>query len=92
MHHIYGLNLIVKEAIEILGLEIKENESDYTQEEIVAFVKLVKELHNKYPPGVCLTRKVHKLYHYYEGMNDSTPEKWQDFLNQIASGEIIIPN
>jgi len=90
VHHLQSFNLIVKECMKDLNLELKENVIDYSSEELNLISEHIIELHEKYPLGVCLTTKIHDIFHSIYGNGDNTPDQWYDFENKIKNGEIII--
>jgi hypothetical protein len=91
IHHLYGFNLILKEAVYELGLEQKELNGDYTDDQIYLIILKIQELHKKYPLGVCLTKDLHVLFHKYYGSGDNYPWQFDEFKQKIVSGEIVIP-
>lgn len=84
IHHVYAFNLIVQEIFEELDLEIKQKASDYTIEELDLISNKCKELHHKYPLGVCLTNKVHNELHKIYGRGNNTPEQFEEFRKNYA--------
>lgn len=88
VHHLYGFNLILDEAIKNLGFNNKNILGDCNNEELILIINEVKELHNKYPLGVCLSRKIHTLFHSIYGFKNNTPEQFYEFKAKIESGEI----
>jgi hypothetical protein len=88
IHHLYSFHLILEEALNILNLNYNVFTGDYTDEQLIIITEKTKELHNKYPLGVCLTRKVHDLFHKLYGHKNNTPEQFYEFKQKIESGEI----
>ena len=79
VHHSHSFNSIVKEAIDILCLEERLYEHQYVEEDLTNIRILVKELHDKYTKGVCLTDGVHKEFHNLYGYGDNTFEQFEEF-------------
>lgn len=90
IHHLYGFNMILEEAIENLKISHKNYLHEYTENEINSLVSECKRLHTKYPLGVCLRRDVHILFHKIYGSKNNTPEQFYDFVEKIKSGQIQI--
>ena len=63
IHHIYGLNLILKETLKDLNINIKETMDDYTDQELRLILDAFRTKQNNYPLGVCLTSDIHKQFH-----------------------------
>jgi hypothetical protein len=87
IHHLYGLNLIIQEALNELNLDIRPNVSDYSKEEMKLLEDKIIELHYKYPLGVCLCSEVHTLYHQLYGYGNNTPEQFYEFQDRVNFGE-----
>jgi hypothetical protein len=90
IHHLYSANLIIKEAVKELNLELKETIGEYSDEELINLSNKVIELHKKYPLGICLIKEIHELFHQIYGYGDTTPEQFYEFKQKIESGEIVI--
>jgi hypothetical protein len=75
------LNLILDEVLEIINIEIKESMDDYTKEELRIILDIFRELQDKYPPGICLSREIHKEFHSIYGFGYNTQEQWNEFIN-----------
>jgi hypothetical protein len=89
IHHLYSFNNIVYDAILELGLEKTEFIGDYSEDELMPIIQKVQEIHYRYPLGVCLTKKIHKLFHKLYGM-ETIPKDFYEFQSGIKSGEIKI--
>jgi len=83
VHHLQPFNLIIKEALEILGIEIKEK---YTSEQYIDIRILLVELHNNYPLGVCISNKFHVLFHQLYS-KESSIEDFEEFKKRYFMGE-----
>lgn len=82
IHHLYGFNFILNELLEVFNLKIKENISDYTDNELKLLTEKCLELHYKYGLGVCLTKEIHNLFHHIYGYGNNTPEQFEEFRNK----------
>lgn len=90
IHHLYSFNKILQETFgecDKLGLLKSQNVEDYSKEELDKIIQLFLNVHNKYPLGVCVDKKLHKLFHDIYGTGGNVPEQWNDFVNRYNSGE-----
>ena len=85
VHHVYSFSKILNETIKEFNLEIKDKISNYTNEELEIFKLRFFEVHNRYPLGAPLTKKIHNKYHSIYG-NDNTPEQFEEFKLQYDFG------
>jgi len=83
VHHLQPFNEIIKEAVNILNIKIKDK---YTTEEYINIKRLVVELHNKYPLGVCISNKIHNLFHSLYS-KESSIEDFYEFKRRYELGE-----
>lgn len=67
-------------------IDIKENFSDYSDEELNKFVEAFIDLQAYYGEYVCITESVHKLFHGNYGYGDNTMEQWNEFVEKYNSG------
>lgn len=74
IHHIYGLNLILNEVLDILDIEIKSTMDDYTEEELGNILDMFRLKQSEYPLGVCLCKEVHMLFHNKYGYGNNIEE------------------
>jgi len=88
IHHLHSFNLILRESLDELNLELQETIGDYKKKDLKLLVKKVIEIHNRYPLGACLTRDWHMRFHNIYGYGNTSPEMWYEFLDKIESGEI----
>lgn len=88
IHHLYSLNTIIQDAIEILNFELKPTIGEYSEVELAELSNKVIEIHYKYPLGVCLTKEIHYLFHKLYLTGNNTPEQFNEFKSKIESGEI----
>lgn len=90
IHHLYSFNKILQEAFEEcdkLGLLKSQNVEDYTKEELDKIIQLFLNVHDKYPLGVCVDKKLHKLFHDIYGTGGNVPEQWNDFVKRYKNKE-----
>lgn len=81
VHHLYGSNLIVSQALHDLGLEYAKV-ADYTQQELEQIACRYAELNAQYPLGVCLSAEIHAQFHQEYGYGNNTPEQFYDFIEK----------
>lgn len=85
IHHLYGFNKIVDEALIILGF--KSNQiNGYSKDELKNIDEVVIFLHKKYGEGVCLSREIHNLFHKKYGYGDNTVEQFEEFKKEYEEG------
>ena len=85
VHHLQPYNAIIKEALVTLKIEIQQ---EYTSEEYISIKHLVVELHNKYPLGVCISNKIHNLFHSLYSKEPSIKD-FEEFKKRYELGEFI---
>ena len=90
IHHLYGMNLIIEDALDELGFAKVKQVKDFTDEEWIFLIEKIKEIHNRHPLGVCLTKGVHRLFHKLYGTGNNTPDQFYEFTERIQSGEIKV--
>lgn len=88
IHHIYGLNLILKETLKDLNINIKETMDDYTDQELRLILDAFRTKQNNYPLGVCLTSDIHKQFHDKYGYGNNTIEQWNEFIQDYYNLKI----
>jgi len=86
IHHLYSFNKILREIIKECKLPVYTVINDYTEEELILLQKINIKIHNKYPLGVCISKKIHNLYHHLYG-DDNTPEQFEEFKIRYNIGE-----
>ena len=89
VHHLYSSDLIVKEALNCLGLEYGKVTS-YSNNQLEMIADKYAELHSKYPLGVCLSEKIHKQFHNEYGYGNNTPKQFEEFIRQHYSTTHIL--
>ena len=86
VHHCRGFNLLFDETMDILNFPIKENFTDYSDEELLLFVDKFLEIQDYYNAYVCITEDIHKLFHKEYGYGDNTEEQWEEFVIKYKNG------
>lgn len=92
IHHIYGLNLILNETLNELGILIKASMDDYTDIELRNILDTFRVNQDKYPLGICLREDTHKLFHNIYGYGNNTYKQWSEFVNNINKNKYDIVN
>lgn len=87
IHHTKAFKDIIGEVFIKTGYEIRNNVSDYNNEELTVLRKLVKEYHDDYGFGACLHADVHKLFHDEYGYTKFSPSDFINFMDRIINGE-----
>lgn len=86
IHHLYSFNKIVKKYISQNNIIIKDNFYDYTNEELSNIAHNFILFHSQYPLGVCVDKKIHKLFHSIYGY-DVDEFKWSEFEKDFKKGK-----
>jgi hypothetical protein len=86
VHHLYSFNKILTATFKELNMPIYSTISFYTTEQLEIIKLKCLELHLRYPYGVCLTGKLHSLYHTLYKF-DNTPEQFKEFITRLRLGE-----
>ena len=82
IHHLYGMNLILKEAMSNIGMPLIVFDK-YTQKELDAILSEFLVVQDQYPLGVCLSHDIHKKFHDTYGYGDNTPQQFKEFLEKF---------
>jgi hypothetical protein len=90
IHHLYSVNLILKETFDFLGIELKSQINEYSDNELKLILDTFFIIQNKYPLGICLTKKIHACFHHIYGYGYNTPEQFYEFEENYHSGKIEI--
>ena len=86
VHHCRGFNLLMNETIDKLNFDIKDAFIDYTDDELDLFVKTFFEVQEKYKQYVCISEKIHILFHNTYGYGNNTMEQWEEFVSNFKNG------
>jgi hypothetical protein len=87
IHHLYGMNIIIKETLNELKLDLKESVNLYSDEDLSQIVLLIIQKHEFYGLGVLLNSKIHRLFHSLYLNKDNTPEQFEEFKIRLKLGE-----
>lgn len=87
VHHCRGFSILFQETIDALNFQIKDNFSDYNDEELLAFVSKFTEIQDYYNSFVCVTEDIHKMFHKMYGYGDNTEEQWDEFVYNYKIGK-----
>ena len=95
VHHLYGFNMIVLEAHELYGIQVKPQVKDYTEDELHKLEEYVTSWHKDTSNAVLLSEEVHDLFHTCKdedgnvlyGSGNNTPEQFKEFRERYMAGE-----
>lgn len=87
IHHLYGFNMILEEALNNLCLDVYPEISMYSHEDLDSIIDECKDLHSKYGYGVPLSENIHDLFHNLYGYGNNTPEQFEEFKIRYRVGE-----
>lgn len=86
IHHLYSFSNIFDEVIEENGISLKDNFSEYTDEELTFILDKFIMKHNEYPLGVCVRKDLHSLFHSVYG-KITTKDMWDRFVDRYNNNE-----
>lgn len=86
VHHCRSFNLLFQETIDTLKFDVKDNFSEYTDDELNLFTKTFLDLQEFYGEYVCINETIHKLFHKCYGYGDNTMEQWNEFVENYKNG------
>ena len=86
IHHIYPFKKLLDESMNELGFDIY-NEQNLLEEDIqnIRTVFYLRQAQNGY--GVCIDKRIHRLFHSVYGFKNFTPHDWSIFTNDLLSGK-----
>jgi hypothetical protein len=87
VHHIKPFVEIVKEVLNTLNLDVRENISLYSEEELSNMSNLCLELHYKYGMGRLLISDLHMLFHNIYSRFNNTEEQLNEFKQRYIDFE-----
>lgn len=79
IHHLYGMNLILLETLDVLNIK-NSNFEDYSEYELNEICNKFYEIQSNYPLGICLSEEIHKDFHNKYGYGNNTPEQFDEYL------------
>ena len=86
VHHLYSHSNIVKDTFKQMNIDINDIEN-LSNETIFELKNMVLKNTFKYGLGVCLTKKIHKLFHSIYGYGNNTKEQFEEFKERYKNGE-----
>ena len=78
VHHLYSFNTLVFETLEELNIDINEDLSIYSDEELELMGNEFIKKHDSLQ-GVALSSEIHKKFHKIYGYGYNTPEQFEEF-------------
>lgn len=84
IHHLYSQNLILKEALDKIGMILPEDINAVSQEDKDKILRAFYEEQSKHPLGVCLQEKYHMMFHRIYGFGNNTPEQFEEFRRSVV--------
>jgi hypothetical protein len=85
VHHTYPYHFIINDTLDELGLDIRDNISEYSEEELKNIIDKFKEIHYRHPLGVVLHHDIHRLYHKMYG-NNAGYQEYIKFVELYKTG------
>lgn len=82
VHHLYGVNMIMKEIIEALDVPPNIDPNNYPQDELQEILDMFDKKQSEHGLGVCLSKEMHTLFHFEYGYGDNTPEQFKEFCQK----------
>lgn len=87
IHHTMPFKKIVDEAFDFLNLNFNNSILDYSGSDYNNICVKLNDLHDYYGFGICLNKKVHKLFHDTYGYTHFDVNDFLHFINRIRDGE-----
>jgi len=87
IHHKYAFNLICKEVLDSLNIDLRENFTLYNENELKMISNLIIIKHYEYGLGIPLLPSIHNLYHKIYGKGYNTPEEFDEFKSRYYNFE-----
>lgn len=88
IHHIYSFHCILNEFIKKNNIILKTFD-EYSKDELQEIAIQFQKFHAKFPLGVCIDKKLHKLFHYIYGKKNNE-QQWEEFVNLYKKGELTV--
>ncbi len=86
VHHLYSVNLIIRDIINDIDLELEQVIGNYSSEELNKITDLFIKKNNEIY-GVVLRPDIHNLFHSIYGKGNNTPEQFEEFKYRYNFGE-----
>lgn len=84
IHHLFSQNTIIKNVFDDMEIDVSQFDINALSDcERNDFLEKFYQEQAKYPPGVCLTRKIHKHFHDEYGYGNNTPEQFYEFVERF---------
>ena len=93
IHHIYSFNKILEEAFMLISKEIEiisDNPADYSKNDLDMMIEIFKNVHDKYPLGICVRKDIHDLFHKIYGSGGNNEYQWGEFVKDYKNGKYNI--
>lgn len=87
IHHLYGFNLIIRDAHIINNIEVKKTVGEYSQEQLLKLTEYVEKWHEDTSNAVVLSEDIHILFHKEYGKGENTPQQYEEFKQRYLNGE-----
>lgn len=88
VHHCRSFNLLLDEAIKKIDFEIKDTFNEYDDVQLELLAKTFIEIQEKYGEYVCISEKIHRLFHKIYGYGNNTIEQWNEFIQDYKNNKI----
>lgn len=89
VHHVYSFDFLVNQFLSENNISNKEPE-EFDKEELQQIGMDFKAYHNANALGICIDKKLHKLFHNLYGRATADEINFNDFVKQIKNKEIQI--
>lgn len=86
VHHCRSFNLIFEEVIDLLDFPLYNNFEEYNDAQLLTFVEEFLRIQEFYGEYVCITEKLHIIFHKEFGYGDNTIEQWNEFVKKYKYG------
>ena len=86
VHHLYPLNVIIKNILEELNLPCYNTYSEYNKNDLDKIIGKIKEYHEN-NLGVVLLNSIHKLYHQIYGYTNNNKKEFEEFVEKFDNHE-----
>lgn len=87
IHHLAPFIDLVNMSFEITKLDKREKVNDYSEAEFNLLKMTLINLHDENILGICLDKKIHKLFHDYYNYTNNIPCQFLDFVYRLDVGE-----